>query len=144
MSEKNSRSFNLAGAEATRAYVDGLVGSFNNRLYATDVRLPGTVGFAVGVRNVVSEDDSFSAQAAFCHFDTSHCTKVQLIEKFDCFIVCLSFDARTAKNKASNHNADYYIISISKKQEYFTFFLQKNFCRKQLHFAKFYDILYLN
>ena len=86
MSMKYSSSFNLAGAEATRAYVDGLVGSSNNSLYAADVGLPGTVGFAVGVRNVVSEDDSFSAQAAFCHFNTSHCTKVQLIEKFDCFI----------------------------------------------------------
>lgn len=74
MSMKNSRSFNLAGAEATRAYVDGLVGSFNNCLYAADVGLPGTVGFAVGVRNIVSENNTFSAQTAFCHFDTSHCT----------------------------------------------------------------------
>lgn len=87
MSVTDSRSFNLAGTEATRAYVDGLVGSFNDRFDTADVGFPGTVGFAVGVRNIVSEDDSFSAQAAFCHFDTSHCTDVQLIEKFDCFIV---------------------------------------------------------
>ena len=122
MSIRNLRSFNLAGTEATRTYVDGLVGSFNNSLYAADVRLPGTVGFAVGVRNVVSEDDSFSAQAAFCHFNTSHCTKVQLIEKFDCFICPHLIAKKTAKNGASNHNADYYIISISKLQEGFAFF----------------------
>ena len=117
MSVRNSRSFNLAGTEATRAYVDGLVGSFNNSLDTADVGLPGTVGFAVGVRNVVSEDNSFSAQAAFCHFDTSHCTKVQLIEKFDCFIVYrLSNAAFPRKTAVSNHNADYYTISVLKKQ----------------------------
>ena len=110
MSEKNSRSFNLAGTEATRAYVDGLVGSFNNCLYAADVGLPGTVGFAVGVRNVMPESNSLSAHAAFCHFDTSHCTCVQLIDKFTVFKCYRPSNAPLKRviMAVFNHNADYY------------------------------------
>ena len=65
------RALNLAGTKATRANADGLMSTVNDSLYLSDVRLPGSVGLAVGVRHVVSEGNALTADTALSHFDTS-------------------------------------------------------------------------
>ena len=62
---------NLSGTKATRANVNGSIGSVNYCLNPTDVGLPGSVGLAVGVRHVVSESNALTADTALSHFDTS-------------------------------------------------------------------------
>lgn len=66
-----SSALDLAGTKATGANVNGRVRAVDNCLDLTDVGLPGSVGFAVRVRDVVTEGNAFAANAAFCHFDTS-------------------------------------------------------------------------
>ena len=60
-------SFDLAGAETTRANRYGLVCSVNNGANLSDVCLPGSACFTVGVRNIVSESNTFTAAHTFCH-----------------------------------------------------------------------------
>ena len=43
----------------------------NNCFYLADIGLPGSVGFTVRVGNCLSENNALSADAAFCHNDTS-------------------------------------------------------------------------
>ena len=57
----------LAGTETTGTYVNRLRGSVNNSLHLSDVGLPGSVGLAVRVRNVVTEGHALVAYAALCH-----------------------------------------------------------------------------
>ena len=61
----------LSRTKATRANVNRLIATVNYGLYLADVRLPGSVGLTVRVRNVVSESNALTANAAFSHFDTS-------------------------------------------------------------------------
>ena len=63
--------FYLSGTKATGANVNRTISSVNNCLYLTDVGLPGSVGLAVGVGNVMSESNALAAYATFSHFDTS-------------------------------------------------------------------------
>jgi hypothetical protein len=60
-------SFDLAGAETTRANRYGLVCSVNNGANLSDVGFPGSACFTVGVRNIVSESNTFTAAHTFCH-----------------------------------------------------------------------------
>jgi hypothetical protein len=60
-------SFDLAGAETTRANRYGLVCSVNNGANLSDVCFPGSACFTVGVRNIVSERNTFTAAHTFCH-----------------------------------------------------------------------------
>ena len=48
-----------------------LIGTVYNCLYSANVRLPGSVGLAVGVGHVVTEGNALSANTALCHLDTS-------------------------------------------------------------------------
>ena len=61
----------LSGTKATRANVNGSVATINYCLNPTNVGLPGSVGLAVRVRNVVSESNALAADTALSHFDTS-------------------------------------------------------------------------
>ena len=58
----------LSRTKATGANVDGLGGAVDNCLNAADVCLPGSVGLAVRVGNVVSEDNALAANFTLCHF----------------------------------------------------------------------------
>ena len=68
---KALRALDLAGAQATGAYVNGRVRTVNDCLHLADVGLPSSVGLAVGVGYVVTEGHALAANAAICHFDTS-------------------------------------------------------------------------
>ena len=61
---------NLARTKATGADIDRLVRAVDNRFDTADVGLPCSVRLTVGVRNVMSERDALTANAAICHFDT--------------------------------------------------------------------------
>ena len=61
----------LSGTKATRANVNGAISTVNNCLNLADVGLPGSVGLAVRVRNVVTKSNAFTANATLSHFDTS-------------------------------------------------------------------------
>ena len=61
----------LTRTKATRAYVNGLMGSVHNCLNLADIGLPSSVGLAVGVGNVVTKSHALTANATICHFDTS-------------------------------------------------------------------------
>ena len=68
---RNLRSGNLAGAQATGANSYGLCSTVYDSLNLTDVGLPGSVCFAMRVRNCLSENNALSTNAALCHIDTS-------------------------------------------------------------------------
>jgi hypothetical protein len=65
---KKLSALNLSRTKATGANVDGLVRAVDNCLYAADVCLPGSVGLAVRVGNVVSKDNALAADFTLCHF----------------------------------------------------------------------------
>jgi hypothetical protein len=54
-------------AEATGANGYGLRGTVFYYLYLANIGLPTSVCLAVGVRNVMSENNAFSANTALCH-----------------------------------------------------------------------------
>ena len=60
-------SLDLAGTQATRANINGLVRSVDHSLHLADVRLPGSVAFTVGVRNGVTKHNTLAAYTALCH-----------------------------------------------------------------------------
>ena len=55
-------------AQATRTNVDCLAAF---QFHLANVGLPASVGFAVGVRNVLTENNALATDTTFCHFDTS-------------------------------------------------------------------------
>ena len=58
---------NLTGTQATGANGDGLMGTVHNCLDLANVGLPGAIGFTVGVRHILTVDNTLSADTAFCH-----------------------------------------------------------------------------
>ena len=62
---------NLSGTKATRTNANGGMSTVYNCLNLTNVRLPGSVGLAVRVRNVMSKGNALAANTALSHFDTS-------------------------------------------------------------------------
>ncbi len=62
-----SGSLYLARTQTTRADRDGFMGSVHNGADLSDVGLPGSAGFAVGVGNIISERNALSAVHTFCH-----------------------------------------------------------------------------
>ena len=62
---------NLAGTKATGANGNGCIRAVNNCLNLTNVGLPGSVGLAVRVGNVMTEGHALAADTALSHFDTS-------------------------------------------------------------------------
>ena len=55
----------LHGAQATRTNVNCFAAF---QLYLADVGLPSSVGFAMRVRNVLTEHNALTADTTFCHF----------------------------------------------------------------------------
>lgn len=62
-------------AQATRAKRHSLRIAVDGHFDGTDIGFPTSVGFTVGVRNVMTVYHTFSADTAFCHIDTSLCTE---------------------------------------------------------------------
>ena len=52
-------------AQATRTNVDCLAAF---QFHLANVGLPASVGFAVGVRNVLTENNALATDTTFCHF----------------------------------------------------------------------------
>ena len=65
------RSFYLAGAKATGANGNRLVSAVDIRAYLSEIGLPSSACLAVGVGNVVSENERLTATYTFCHIYTS-------------------------------------------------------------------------
>ena len=61
------RTLDLAGTQAAGADGNGRMFAVNDSLDFSDVRLPGSVGFAVGMGVVVPEGHTLAADAALCH-----------------------------------------------------------------------------
>lgn len=66
-SDNSDGSCDLAGAQAARAYVDGLGSTVDDRLYLSDVGLPGSVGLTVRVGDCETELNGLSTNTALCH-----------------------------------------------------------------------------
>ena len=62
---------NLARTKATGANSNGLGSTLNDCLYLTDIGLPSSVGLTVRVRNILTENYTFSTNTALCHDFTS-------------------------------------------------------------------------
>ena len=60
----------LTGTQATGANSDGLVSTVHNCLYLANVGLPGAIGLTVGVRHILTVNNTLSADTAFCHYLT--------------------------------------------------------------------------
>ena len=65
--ERNLCAGYVAGTQAAGANAYSHVGTVNHSLNLTDVGLPGSVGLPVGVRNVVSECNTLTANTALSH-----------------------------------------------------------------------------
>ena len=58
----------LAGTEAPSTYVDMAGSTIDHSLYATNVRLPGSIGTTVRVGNLNTKGHTLIANIALCHF----------------------------------------------------------------------------
>ena len=58
---------NLTGTQATRANSHGLGSTVNDCLYLTNVGLPGTIGFTVGVGNILTVYNTLATDTTLCH-----------------------------------------------------------------------------
>ena len=68
----NSDSANdLVGTKAARADVDVTGSTVDDRFYATNIRLPGSVGTSVRMRDLYTKGNAFTANFAFSHSCTS-------------------------------------------------------------------------
>lgn len=65
--DASDRSGDFTGTKAAGADIDSLRGAVYDSLDTSDIRLPGAVRLAVGVRDSQTELDSFSADFTFCH-----------------------------------------------------------------------------
>ena len=65
---QSDRAGYLAGAEAPSTHVDMAGSTVNQSLDTTNVRLPGTVGATMRVRNLNTEGHALAANIALCHF----------------------------------------------------------------------------
>ena len=69
---KSDGSLNLIRAKATRADIHRFMRAIDDNLHLADIGLPGSVGLAVGVRNVQTKLKTLSTEFTLCHvFDTS-------------------------------------------------------------------------
>lgn len=114
----------FARAKATGANVNRLMCSVNNGLDSADVRLPRSVGFAVGVGYVVPEGNALSANTALCHFYTS--CDAPLLRRFLIQLI------------ESQIDRVYCNISFPKKQEVFQnfFTLPERSEKRAVRFAR--------
>ena len=55
------------GTETTGTNVHGLMLAVYNDLNSSNVRLPGSIGLSVRVRNIVTKGNALLAYAALCH-----------------------------------------------------------------------------
>ena len=61
---------NLTGTQATGANSDGLVSTVHDCLDLANVGLPGAIGLTVRVRDILTVNNTLSADTAFCHYLT--------------------------------------------------------------------------
>ena len=57
----------LAGTEAPSTYVDMAGSTFDQSLYTTYIRLPGSIGTTMRVRDLNAERNALIAELALCH-----------------------------------------------------------------------------
>ena len=113
----------LHGAQATRTNVNCFAAF---QLYLADVGLPSSVGFTMGVRNVLTEHNALTADTTFCHFSdllkTCSCQKMvaELIPYFKRQSLYHTFF------KKARVFFDFFIIFLS-------FFQQKHIFFKNFH-----------
>ena len=67
---RDLRALYLTRTQATGADINGLNAATNDRLYAANVGLPGSVGLAVGVGNIMTEGHTLAAEFTLCHETT--------------------------------------------------------------------------
>ena len=70
---------NLARTQTSGANMHCGVSSVNNGSYLAHIGLPHSVGFTVGVRDVLSEDNALSADITLCHLKTPPITAIRYI-----------------------------------------------------------------
>ena len=58
----------LAGTEAPSTYVDMAGSTFDQSLYTTYIRLPGSIGTTMRVRDLNTKGHALAANIALCHF----------------------------------------------------------------------------
>ena len=68
--EHKLSSLYFSRAQAAGADVHSLVCAVYNSLYLSYVRLPGSVGLAVGMGNVKTKNNALSADITLCHYRT--------------------------------------------------------------------------
>ncbi len=69
-------SCNLVGTETTRTNINGFRSTVYHGFDSSDIGLPCSVGFSVGVGHIVTEHNTFSANTAFCHDSHTSCTEL--------------------------------------------------------------------
>lgn len=69
----SDRSGDFVGTETTGTNRNGLRRTVYHGLDSSDIGLPGSVGFSVGVGHIVTEHNAFTANTAFCHDSHTSC-----------------------------------------------------------------------
>ena len=109
-------SCNLVGTETTRTNINGFRSTVYHGFDSSDIGLPCSVGFSVGVGHIVTEHNTFSANTAFCHDSHTSCTEL--------FRSARRFDGGECKhiNRPSRTQVLLYHKSLGKSRAFFTFF----------------------
>lgn len=109
-------SCNLVGTETTRTNINGFRSTIYHGFDSSDIGLPCSVGFSVGVGHIVTEHNTFSANTAFCHDSHTSCTEL--------FRSARRFDGGECKqiNRPSRTQVLLYHKSLGKSRAFFTFF----------------------
>lgn len=109
-------SCNLVGTETTRTNINGFRSTVYHGFDSSDIWLPCSVGFSVGVGHIVTEHNTFSANTAFCHDSHTSCTEL--------FRSARRFDGGECKhiNRPSRTQLSLYHKFCGKSRAFFTFF----------------------
>lgn len=109
-------SCNLVGTETTRTNINGFRSTVYHGFDSSDIWLPCSVGFSVGVGHIVTEHNTFSANTAFCHDSHTSCTEL--------FRSARRFDGGECKhiNRPSRTQSLLYHKFCGKSRAFFTFF----------------------
>ncbi len=109
-------SCNLVGTETTRTNINGFRSTVYHGFDSSDIWLPCSVGFSVGVGHIVTEHNTFSANTAFCHDSHTSCTEL--------FRSARRFDGGECKhiNRPSRTQLLLYHKFCGKSRAFFTFF----------------------
>ena len=117
--DKELCSCHFSRAQAAGAHMNRFVGSADNSPDCSYIGFPSSVGFAVRVRNVVTEDHAFSADITLSHYRHLHISELYYLDKKNSYSISISYSFRKSNRKSKK-------IYFSDELRFPPFFLKLN------------------